>query len=121
MAALIVGSPEYFQVRGGGTNDGFLTAIYQDALNRPIDPGGQMAFTQALASGMTRSQVAAIIFSSPEYRRDLVQSFYQRFLDRVSDPGGLDAWGAFLQKGATDEQVIAGIEGSAESFNKTAP
>src|SRR5262249_20952353 len=34
----IVGSPEYLQNRGGGSNDGFLAALYQDALNRPIDP-----------------------------------------------------------------------------------
>src|SRR5262249_55866610 len=37
----ITGSPEYFQTRGGGTNDGFLQALYQDALGRPIDSSGQ--------------------------------------------------------------------------------
>src|SRR5262249_36280357 len=30
--ALITGSLEYFQVAGGGTNDGFLDALYRDAL-----------------------------------------------------------------------------------------
>jgi len=38
VAAAIAGSPEYFQVRGGGTNTGFLNALYQDALGRALDP-----------------------------------------------------------------------------------
>src|SRR5262245_12161852 len=48
MEAGLAGSPEYFQNRGGGTNAGFLAALYQDALGRTIDAGGQAAFTQAL-------------------------------------------------------------------------
>src|SRR5258707_5258062 len=31
---VILGSAEYFQTRGGGTNAGFLSAIYQDTLQR---------------------------------------------------------------------------------------
>jgi hypothetical protein len=120
LAAIITGSPEYFQVHGN-TNDAFLAALYQDALNRPIDPVGQAEFTQLLNTGTTRGQVAAVIFSSTEYHQDLVQSFYQRFLDRVGEDSAVAGWVALLQKGTTDEQVIAGIEGSAESFVKTAP
>ena len=57
-----------FQSRGGGTNQGFLTAVYQDALGRAIDTSGQTFFTQALAAGASRDQVAAIIVSSVEFR-----------------------------------------------------
>src|SRR5262249_33522636 len=38
--ALLLGSVEYFQ-KQGSTIDGFLTALYQDALGRPIDPSGR--------------------------------------------------------------------------------
>jgi hypothetical protein len=72
--SLIAGSAEYFQVRGGGTDLGFLQALYQDALNRAIDPAGQMTFSQALAKGATRAQVAAAVFTSLEFRQDLVES-----------------------------------------------
>src|SRR5207248_4914976 len=37
LEAALSGSAEYFQNRGGGTNDGFLAALYQDALGRPLD------------------------------------------------------------------------------------
>jgi len=121
LAAFITGSQEYFQIRVGGSNDGFLAALYHDVLNRDIDSSGQISFGQALVSGTSRSQVASAIFGSDEYRGDLVQSFYQRFLDRSTDSGGLSNWLGVLKNGATDEQVIAGLIGSAEYFNKTAP
>src|SRR5262249_43382580 len=43
--SIIVGSQEYFQ-NHGGTNDGFITGVYQDVLGRAVDPVGQAA-TQA--------------------------------------------------------------------------
>ena len=35
VASGITGSAEYFAMRGGGTETGFLTALYQDALVPP--------------------------------------------------------------------------------------
>jgi autotransporter-associated beta strand protein len=116
--SLITGSQEYFQTRGGGTNDGFLSALYQDALNRMIDPGGHMTFLNALNNGAARSDVAATIFASTEYRNDLVQGYYMRFLHRAADAAGQAAWVNMLQAGARDEDVIAGIVGSAEYFGR---
>jgi autotransporter-associated beta strand protein len=120
LAAALAGSQEYFQVRGGGTNNGFLQALYQNTLNRALDAAGQASFNQLMASGMSAIQVASVIFSSDEYRSDLVQNFYQRFLDRATDSSGLVNWLSMLQNGATDEQVIVGFMGSREYFNKTA-
>jgi hypothetical protein len=107
LGAVIAGSPEYFQARGGGTNNGFLTALYQDLLNRPIDTNGQTGFTMALANGVTPTQVAAAILSSLEYRQLLVNGFYQQFLLRNADPVGLNGFVTALQNGARDEQIIA--------------
>jgi len=36
LAAQIIASDEYFQTQGGGTNQGFLNAVYMDLLCRPI-------------------------------------------------------------------------------------
>jgi uncharacterized protein (TIGR03118 family) len=116
MEAGLVGSVEYFQNRGGGTNNGFLNALYQDALNRAIDPTGMATFSQALAGGTTPGQVAAIIFGSPESLQDVVQGFYGSLLHRVADNFGLNAFVNSLQQGATDQQVIAAIVGSDEFF-----
>src|SRR5205085_11760517 len=73
VAAALAGSGEYFETRGNATNDGFLDALYSDALHRSVDSVGRAAWDQALAAGATRGQVAAAIFASGEYRQDLVQ------------------------------------------------
>ncbi len=120
MDADIAGSQEYFQVRGGGTNDGFLNAFYADVLNRAVDASGRAAWDQAFAMGETTMQVALAILGSNEYRQDLVQSIYLQFLDRNADSGGLAAFVNLLNSGARDEAVIAMIAGSGEFFAKTA-
>jgi uncharacterized protein (TIGR03118 family) len=112
--AIIASSTEYFQTRGGGTNDGFLDALYKDAFNRAVDSSGRSAFDRALASGVTRAQVATIIFTSAEFRQDLVQSDYQRFLRRAADSGGLSGFTAALQQGVRDEQIILAMVSSDE-------
>jgi len=114
VAAAMMGSPEYFQVRGGGTNGGFLSAVYSDLLNRMIDPRGLATFTQALANGITRSQVAAAILGSPEYLQLLLQGFYRQFLQRYADLTCLIGFFSALQNGVRDEEVIASFLSSAE-------
>jgi hypothetical protein len=113
-AALLAGSAEYYQARGGGSDAGFLAALYQDGLGRPADAPGQAAFQAALAGGWSRGQVAAALFTSTEYREQLVQADYQRFLLRAADDAGLDAFMAALQGGARDEDVLAALADSAE-------
>ena len=49
--ASIASSPEYFQTRGGNTNSGFVTALYEDALNRAPDAGGAAFWEGQLAAG----------------------------------------------------------------------
>jgi hypothetical protein len=118
LQASITGSVEYFQNRGGGTNDGFLNALYHDALGRAIDSSGQATFSQALIAGMTRVQVATAIFTSPEYRQNLVEGYYMTYLRRQADTEGLNTFVGALQSGATDENVIAAIVGSTEYFQR---
>jgi hypothetical protein len=120
LAAIVVGSDEYFDRRGGGTNDGFLNALFEDALNRQIDAGAKSAFEQALADGATRSQVAALVLGSPEHRAGLVAQMYLSVLDRPADADGQAYWAGQLGHGRTDEQVLASIMASDEYFAKTA-
>jgi hypothetical protein len=112
--ALIAGSPEYFASRGGGTNQGFLTALYHDALGRDVEPAALSGFLQGLAGGSTPGQVAAQVFSSPEFRQDQVQNFYQTFLHRAADGNEVSGWSKALLGGARDEDVIAGFLTSPE-------
>jgi hypothetical protein len=102
----IAGSPEYFQMRGGNTNEGFLQALYQDALNRPIDPAGNAVCSQALNAGASSAQLAAAVFASDEFRQDLVGNAYQHFLDRPIQPADFAYWSTPLQNGITDAGIM---------------
>src|SRR5262249_17240707 len=84
--AQLLGSGEFFTNFGGGTNSGFLNALYQDVLKRPIDPPGLQTWGAALQNGMTRTDLAASILASPEYDTDAVQALYQSILGRAADP-----------------------------------
>jgi len=99
VAAALIGSPEYFQTRGGGTFNGFITAMYADALNRAPDAAGQAGFLNLLQSGFTTGQVAAILLGSVEYDATLVQGWYIQFLRRPADAGGLNSFVNLLQNG----------------------
>src|SRR5262249_25394990 len=78
--AALAGSAEYFQGQGGGTNEGFLDALYRDALGRAPDPNGRAVFLQALAGGASRTDIAAAVFGSPEFQLVVVGNLYQRLL-----------------------------------------
>jgi hypothetical protein len=119
LAEMVVSSPEYFALHGGA-NDGFLAALFQDALNRPIDAGAKAAFGQALAAGANRSQIAAIVFASHEYHADVVDAAYLQLLRRHSDATGQSFWANLLDAGVTDEQLIAALAASDEYFNRSA-
>jgi uncharacterized protein GlcG (DUF336 family) len=114
VGAAIAGSAEYFQTRGGGTNDGFLNALYQDVLQRSVDPSGRATYDQLLVAGTTPQQVATILYSSSEYQQDLVEALYQRYLNRAADPTGLSAFTGLLASGWTDNQVAAALISSTE-------
>jgi hypothetical protein len=97
-------------------NGKFVDRLYRDLLNRPADPAGLAFWTNQLAQGMTRSQVAAGIESSLEFETVTVQKAYQQLLHRAADSAGLDFWTNFLQQGHSVEQMDVGIVGSAEYF-----
>jgi uncharacterized protein (TIGR03118 family) len=118
VAAGIVGSQEFFMSQGGGTTNGFLAALYQDALGRAPDTMGQSGFAAALHNGASTTQVAAVVFGSGEFLTDQVQGFFQSFLHRAADSAGLSGFVPALQQGATDQQVIAVIVASGEYFAK---
>jgi len=116
IAGQIAGSAEYYGDQGGGTNDGFVTALFQDALGRTPQPQELTQFNQAFANGATLAQIAADVFSSPEYVQDEIGGFYQQYLRRSADSAGLSYFVNAREQGASDEQVIAQLVGSTEGY-----
>jgi hypothetical protein len=118
LEAAVAGSPESYQVRGGDTPNGFLDALYQDALGRAVDSAGLAAWGPVLADGASPAQVAADLFASPEFLEDLVQGLYSSLLHRTADPAALSGWIAALQQGMGEDQVIAGLVDSQEYLDR---
>src|SRR5207302_5651947 len=88
---IVAGSDEFF-AKSGSTNDGFLNALYQDALGRAPDAAGRAGFDQFLAQGGSRAQVATILYTSLEFDHALVSSWYHTFLHRPADANGLNSF-----------------------------
>jgi hypothetical protein len=116
----LLGSAEYFTNRGGGTNAGFLTALFLDLLNRAPNQTDLNFYENLLNGTTTRAQVATLILGTSEYFNDLVTSYYSQFLHVLPDAGGLAGFTKALMGGATDETVIADILGSPR-FGATVP
>lgn len=110
----LVDSPEYFAARGGGSNDGFLDALFADALGRAVDAGARTAFDTMFANGATPAQVADLVFGSTEYQNRLVENIFESLLNRPADPAALVFFTAELSSGLTDQQMMAQVIGSEE-------
>jgi hypothetical protein len=121
LIAHILASPEYFASRGHDSTDGFLSAMYCDALSRPIDQIAQNNGEAALGSGASRTVIASSVLGSSEYRTLLIRGFYLRYLRRAATSSDLATWTAFMHNGGSDEQVIAAIVSSAEYFSRFNP
>jgi uncharacterized delta-60 repeat protein len=118
LAGLLVSSPEFLKEQGKGSADGFLDALYQDALDRAVDAPGRASWDKALASGLSYAQVAAAILATPEYRQDTVEEAYGTFLHRQADPTGLGAFTTLLSRGVPDGVMAALLISSPEYWQR---
>jgi uncharacterized delta-60 repeat protein len=99
----------------GTPNQRFVTQLYLDLLERPVDVSGLTFWSRLLDQGTaTRADIAQAIETSLEYRTDVIETLYERLLGRAVDPSGLNTWGNFLARGGTVEELEALLVGSAE-------
>lgn len=83
---------EMFYTQGGGTNAGFVTALYRELLGREPESGGLQYWTARLNTGEPRSTISNLIWFSPEKYDVRTNQAFQTFLGRQADPGGLTYW-----------------------------
>jgi hypothetical protein len=114
--ARLLGSQEYF-VRNGSTNEGFLAALYRDALGRDIDAGGLATFSQLLAAGTDRTAVAYQVLTSQEASESRIRDYYADFLRREPSAAEIASWVQAMKAGTSEEVVIARFLGSTEYNN----
>jgi uncharacterized delta-60 repeat protein len=118
LAIALASSPEFFDVEGASTADGFLDALYQSALNRSVDSAARLFWNQLFDQMGTTDQVAVAVFSSPEYRSDLVAEGYHTFLRREGDSGGIATSTQALDAGISDVILTSVLLGSDEYFHR---
>jgi len=130
LAARLIGSPEYFQTQGGGTNAGFLNALYQDVLCRSITQNELGDRSDDLRDD-SRDEVAQDVLESDEARSDQVQGVFTSYLRRQASGNDRNEWSHDLDGGLSgsfqhdvpnavedndDLLFAAQIFGSAEYF-----
>lgn len=90
IASQIYGSGEFYAL-AGGTDEGFVTELYDRILHRQPDQAG-LEHWLAQIPRQGRGRVAALFFASGESRRDRVTRLYQQILGRAPDASGLAYW-----------------------------
>lgn len=91
-SALLINSDEYYYQRAGGTLDGFINAVFEDALKRAPTVSDLAYFEFQLTHGMTHIEFATTILNSYEFEVRQINSLYERYLGRPADPAGLAAF-----------------------------
>jgi hypothetical protein len=116
LEAGFIGSPEFF-AHSGGTNKGWVDAMYQNLLGRAPDATGEAFWIQQLAQGANRAVVAFAFAASPERETQHITADYQKYLGRAPDAAGLSFWlDQFVNHGQTNENLITGFVSSDEYF-----
>jgi hypothetical protein len=120
IAMALVLTPEYSLVRAGGTADGFLEALFQDALGRPIDPGTLAVGEQMLAANPVggRTLIATTVLTSAEFRAGAASQLFAQFFDRSPTVAVLLAVENALQAGLSGETLAAVLMATDEYFAK---
>ena len=106
-----LGLDEYYIVTGG-TESGFVAAIYDKILHRTAGQEEIEGWSRVVAAA-GRAAVVDSIWMSVETARARVAVMYRAYLGREPDQGGMEAWGDHgLRYG--DNSVRMGILGSPE-------
>ncbi len=124
VAALFAASDEFLQNQGGGSNAGFVNALFTAAFGTPdrvASDWGAMVLKLQLDNGsLSRAQLADIVFTSTEYQQDVIKNDYHTLFGRDAEEGAIAYWSGHLAAGATDQQVLAAMLGDSggEYFNR---
>lgn len=110
----MISSPEFFQA-SGGTNSGWVSALYERLLNRTADAQGLQYWTNLLNQHqLTEQQVVLQFEDSKENDALLVTGFYQEYLQRNPTTQELAQGVAQMQAGATPRDIQISIINSTE-------
>jgi hypothetical protein len=117
MQARLLASPEIYR-KAGGTNRGYVAALYPLVHGRTVDPSGLAFWTRRLDQGLSRGALAKSLLTSRESARRTVTGAYEALLDRAPDPGGLQHWTDALIRGGSPRAIWEALISSNEFDRK---
>lgn len=121
VVAGIAGSQEYL-TRAGGTNDGFVTAVYRDLLHHAPDAAGQASWTAQLGKGVSRTSVALDIRRSAEGEGIVVDTVTRQLLGRSATDAERSDHSTAMSRGTeTYQGLIASLVQTDEYLSVVAP
>jgi hypothetical protein len=97
-------------------NVSFLTAVYHDVLDRPIDPLGLSNGLAALANGMSPDDLVRTVITSMEHQLQVVDSFYVTLLHRQPQAAELQGWVPFISQSTPSPDQLAESFLSSDEF-----
>jgi hypothetical protein len=97
----------------------YVTAVYEDVLDRAPDSDGLAFWANLLDKGTAISSVAESIAHSAEYYANFViKPDYLALLGRAADTDGVQYWTTKMQAGLTDQQLEAQFAAADEFYTK---
>jgi autotransporter-associated beta strand protein len=118
LGSSVLGSNEFFQTKGGGTNAGFLTALGEAVLGTELSSAPRAHYGRELKNGVSRQDVAQQLLMSPSGVAAQINTLYEDILGRPADRKGLAAFAAPIRQGRIS-RVIDALLSSQEFFVKT--
>jgi sugar lactone lactonase YvrE len=115
LEADFIASPQYVAAHGG-IDSSWVSGLYHDLLGRDSSQAEVDGWLQALAGGMTRTQVAFGFTSTPEREAMRVKDDYQNFLGRTPSDAEVAGWVQAFVHGTSNESISADFVGSTEYF-----
>ncbi|MFP5322832.1 MAG: DUF4214 domain-containing protein [Acidimicrobiia bacterium] len=112
VAAHFYGSPEH-HANAGGTDDAWVTDLYEEILGRTPDEAGLDHWVGEAERGVPLPRIAGAFHGSLESRRTRVTGLYAELLARQPDEGGLAHWAERLRDGR-DVQLAVSLAVSDE-------
>ncbi|MEL7156943.1 MAG: DUF4214 domain-containing protein [Actinomycetota bacterium] len=104
-----------FHLRAGGTDDAWITALYQEVLGRSPEAAGRAYWLGLVQIGVPRAAIAGAIYQSPEALGRRVDAYYQDLLGR-SPSAAERAGGANVILASGERRLRAQVWASDESF-----
>jgi hypothetical protein len=115
LEASFAGAPEFYQ-HAGGSDAGWVGAMYLDILGRAADAAGLSYWIGQLAQGANRAAVAHGFAASAEREGQRVSDDYFNDLGRAADAAGQAYWVNAFEHGLRNEDVVAGFLASDEYY-----